>query len=68
MDRDMLTAKQRILARLAQARTPLAVHEIRLDGVSDNAAATRLSELQRAGRVIGVYRPGKPFKEWALCP
>ena len=61
-----MTASQLILKRLDQAIRPLAVHELGIYGVSDNAAATRLSELAGEGKVVGTYRAGKRFKEWAL--
>lgn len=37
-----------------------------LGSVSENAAATRLSELAREGKVIGAYRKGTAYKEWSL--
>ena len=61
-----MTAKQKILDRLSKSPCPLAVHELGIIGISENAAASRLPELARAGKVIGTYRPGKPFKEWQL--
>ncbi len=61
-----MTASERILARLESSLFPLAVHELALTGISENAAATRLSELARAGRVVGRFRRGRAFKEWAI--
>jgi len=64
----MTKASAKILERLNQAGAPLAVHELQIFGVSDNAAATRLSELARKGKVIGTIREGRRFKEWSLSP
>ena len=61
-----MNAKQAILNRLASSPLALAVHELALVGYSENNLATRLSELQAAGKVIGTRRPGKQFKEWTL--
>ena len=50
----------------------MACHEItasaRLQGhyISDNAASTRLNDLDRAGEVLGRYREKCKYKEWAL--
>lgn len=60
------TAKAAILARLREAGRPLACHELHIPCVSENAAATRLSEMARAGLVVGRTRPGKAFKEWTI--
>ena len=43
-----------------------AVHELHLDGVSQCAASARLREMARDGEVVGRFRIGKPFKEFAL--
>ena len=61
------TAKLEIIKRLSGSDKPLAVHEFGLFGYSENNIATRLSELAKEGAVIGKTRPGKAFKEWALC-
>ena len=51
----------------------LATHEITAfarsinEYISDNAASTRLNELDREYMVIGRYREGKRFKEWAIA-
>lgn len=60
-----MTAKEKILQRLRDFGGFLAVHELKLGDVSDNAAATRLSELARDGKVIGRTRQGKAYKEWS---
>ena len=61
-----MTAKQKIIERLKTSLIPLALFELQIFGVSENAAATRLPELAKVGKVIGTYRPGKPYKEWQL--
>jgi hypothetical protein len=43
----------------------VSVEDLPIIGVSSNAAATRLSELQEKGLAVGRYRSGKRFKEWA---
>lgn len=60
------TAKSAILARLAASSVPLACHELGIMGYNENNLATRLSELAKVGLVVGTYRQGKAFKEWAL--
>ena len=59
-----MIAKEKILDRLSKAMMPLAVHEMKIEGYSENNIATRLSELAREGKVIGAYRKGTSFKEW----
>ena len=61
-----ISASKLILERLADSPKPLALFELHIFGVSENAAATRLSELQAQGKVIGTYRNNKKFKEWRL--
>lgn len=61
-----MTASSLILDRLEKAPYALAVFELNIFGVSENAAATRLSELQKQGKVIGTYRKNCRYKEWAL--
>ncbi len=63
-----MTAKQAILERLKTAPEPLSVHELAIAGYSENNLATRLSEMAKAGLVVGIRRPGKAFKEWSLAP
>ena len=60
------TAVNEIMRVLGGSPVPVAVHELGIIGYSENALATRLSELQRIGRVRGQRRPGKSFKEWFL--
>lgn len=61
-------AADAILARLREFNRPVPVHDLRIAGVSDNAAATRLSELARAGLVVGVPTPGARYKSWMIQP
>ena len=61
-----MTAKEAILARLREVGEPVPVHSLNIVGVSENSAATRLSELARAGKVVGVSVPGKAYKAWKL--
>ena len=63
-----MNARARIVARLYESDKHLAVHELKVMGVSDNAAATRLSELAKDGIVEGRVRAGFKFKEWRLRP
>ena len=61
-----MSANQSILDRLKESRAPLAVHEFKIDGYSENNIATRLSELAKEGLVVGNYRKGAHYKEWGL--
>jgi hypothetical protein len=64
-----VTAKSELLRILPPATSDSwwAVHEIPVIGYSENNIATRLSELARAGRVVGRIRKGESFKEWAVA-
>ena len=64
----MISVKTLIIKRLYEAQAPLAVHELGIIGVSENGAATRLSELAGKGVVVGTIRAGAKFKEWRLAP
>lgn len=64
MSEERRTAKREILRTLAVAPHPLAVHELKIPGYSENCLATRLSELAAAGLVKGSTREGKAYKEW----
>lgn len=61
-----LTAKGAILLRLREAGKPLAVHELSINGYSENSLASRLSELAKAGLVKGDTRKGHAYKEWSI--
>ncbi len=69
---EKMTALQKALTRMAEAQVPgqptryLAIHELGFDGSSQNALATRMSEAERGGKVIGRYRSSKRYKEYAL--
>jgi acetoacetate decarboxylase len=58
------TAKDVILEVLEKSPVKLAVHEMGIKKYSENNIATRLSELAREGKVIGIYRKGRQYKEW----
>ncbi len=60
-------ARTCLLSRL-KGQQPMAVHELSIIGHSENALATELSIMARAGLVRGCYRTGKKFKEWSLAP
>ena len=59
-------AKKAILDRLAQ-ESPLAIHELNLEGYSENALATRMVELHSEGMVVGRRRKDQAYKEWRLA-
>lgn len=61
-----LTAKGWIVAKLHGALKPLAIHELGIEGYSENALATRMSELAADGVVVGRERRGGGVKEWRL--
>ena len=64
-----MKAKDAILSRLREFNRPVPVHELNVPGVSENAAATRLSEMAREGLVVGVPVPGFRYKAWkAVTP
>lgn len=61
------TAKERILERL-EGNFWLACHELKILGVSENSAATRLSEMAKMGLVEGRFRKDEAYKEWRAKP
>ena len=61
-----MTAKDKILNRLALADEPLAVHQIKVAMVSDTSCSARLREMAREGIVKSVRVPGKRFTAWTL--
>lgn len=63
-----MTARDLIVARLAQAPAPLALHELDIVGVSQTSASARLRELAREGIVQSVPVPGKRYTAWRLAP
>lgn len=62
----MPKCKELILQALGNSEKPLSVHELCIEGYSENNLATRLSELSRAGLIEGTYRPGTAYKQWYL--
>ena len=62
----MMTSKELILERLSESGKSLACHELNITGHSENALASRLSELQREGKIQSRYREGFRYKEWFL--
>lgn len=61
------SAKEEIIKRLQVSPVPLAIHEFKIIGVSDNSIGSRLPELAREGRVIGSRAIGKAYKVWSLA-
>lgn len=61
-----MTARDKILYRLAQATGPLPVHEIKAEGVSDTSCSARLREMARDGVVVSVPVAGKRYTAWLL--
>jgi DNA-binding transcriptional regulator GbsR (MarR family) len=61
-----ITSVTEITRVMKENPRPLAVHEIKehIYGYSENNLATRLSEMQRAGKVIGKKRAGVHYNEW----
>ena len=62
-----MNAKEAILSRLKEFGRAVPVHELRIVGISENAAATRLSEMAREGLVIGLTVPGFRYKAWTVA-
>ena len=65
---DKIPARQKIIDYLNLAGEPMAIHEIIIPGVSQNAIGTRLPELANEGIVIGTVRAGTRVKEWSIVP
>ena len=63
-----MTAKDKILNRLALADEPLAVHQIKVAMVSDTSCSARLREMHREGLVIKHKKIGVRFDYWSLTP
>ena len=64
----MISARARIVARLYESPTAIAVHEFGFPDVAQTAISARLRELSRDGIVMGEKHPTKPFKVWRLVP
>ena len=56
----------KIRNRLALAKMPLCLHELKIPGVSESAAGARLREATRRGDTVCSRVPGKRFKSWKL--
>lgn len=63
-----MTAKEKILERLAHTEIPLALHQLKIGMVSESAASARLREMKREGLVVSVPIPGRKFTAWKLAP
>lgn len=61
-----MNCKEQIISWLKYYRKPMAVHEIKLLGYSQNNIASRLNDLEREGYLISNFRKDKRFKEWVL--
>ena len=61
-----MTARQKILQRLAHASGPVALHELDLKSVSQTSASARLREMARECIVKSVRVPGKRYTAWKL--
>ena len=67
-DGGRLTARTKILQRLALADLPLPIHALDIPGVSQTSASARLREMAREGLVVKYPVKGKHFDAWALTP
>lgn len=63
-----LTAKAKILARLASSPWPTPLHKLDIPGVSECSASARLREMAKEGLVRSVSVPGKRFTSWEIVP
>ena len=63
-----MTARQKILRRLALADLPLPIHALDIEGVSQTSASARLRELHREGLVVSVPVKGAKYTAWMLTP
>lgn len=63
-----MTCKDLIMDCFKRVDVPMAVHEVHahVPEYSENNLATRLNELERAGRLASRYRKGFQYKEWFL--
>ena len=61
-----MTARQKIIARLYEAKEPLPLHSLNIEGVSQTAASARLRELARDQIVKSVPVEGKRYTAWVL--
>ena len=63
-----MTARTKILQRLALADLPLPIHDLNITGVSQTSASARLRELHREGLVVKYPVKGRKYDAWALRP
>ena len=63
-----MTARTKILQRLALADLPLPIHDLNITGVSQTSASARLRELHREGLVVKYPVKGAKYDSWALKP
>lgn len=63
-----INSKDLIVNRLLESTKPLACHELKIVGYSENTIATRLSELAKDQIIIGRQRKGYLYKEWYINP
>lgn len=63
----MITARERIIARLGESLAPVPLHLMNIDGVSQTSASARLRELAREGIVVSVPVPGHRYTAWILA-
>lgn len=63
-----MTAKEKILERLANTEIPLALHQLQIASVSQAASSARLREMKKEGLVVSIPIPGRKYTAWALAP
>jgi len=61
-----MTCKELILEKLRWMPQGSAVHEICIEGYSQNNIATRMNDLEREGKLVSFFPEGKRFKRWKL--
>ena len=61
-----MTAREAIIKALSTAAGPVPIHSLDVNGISQTAVSARLRELSKAGIVIGIKHPSKPYKLWKL--
>lgn len=62
------TASELILDFLSMSDRPLAIHEMRIAGVSQTSISARLRELRRQNRVTKYRAAGSRYDHWAAVP
>ena len=61
-----MTAKEKIIMRLASVNQALPLHALDIPGVSQTAASARLREMARDGIAVSVPVVGKRYTAWTL--